>query len=67
MCSFIAGTTYLGQVLASRAVDTKSSAKPVAILAIMLAVAGATIAAWLQSARSMWGTKSWLFSANKSV
>ena len=51
ICSFMAGTITLGAVVASKALVTKLSAIPFAIFAIVLAVAGMTIANSLQSAK----------------
>ncbi|MNI46751.1 hypothetical protein D3C73_1012320 [compost metagenome] len=53
MCTFIAGATITGAVAASRVVDSMSSARPCAILAIILAVAGATSTRSAESARSI--------------
>ena len=55
MWTFIAGATTTGQGQASSVVLTASSAMPCAILAMTLAVAGATRARSAHSARSMCG------------
>src|SRR5207342_3358774 len=51
---FIAGASVIGAVVARHSVATRSSAKPCASLAIVLAVAGATMMASAQRASSRW-------------
>ena len=55
---FIAGKTSLGALVASKLVDAISSAIPLAIFPIILAVAGTTIAKSVHKANLMWGIKS---------
>ena len=55
MCTFMAGATSLGAGHASSVVLTTSSARPLAILAMTLAVAGHTRARSAHSASSMCG------------
>ena len=64
---FIAGITYLGAAVAKNVVLAASSAIPLAIFAIKLAVAGTTTAISVQSANSICWILSALFSFQRSV
>ena len=62
ICTFMAGATRTGARVASSVVDMRSSAIPCAILAMMLAVAGATRTRSASWASEMW----WMGSSGSS-